>query len=55
MGPPWHSLPLADYVDYGTAAIFIEVTELKEHFEESPILDSPVAGEHALSVFDANW
>ncbi|KAK9907555.1 hypothetical protein WJX75_005906 [Coccomyxa subellipsoidea] len=57
LGPPWHSLPLAQWVNYSSFAIFLELAAIREVKMETPAvaLLEPKPGKTAKSVYDHSW
>ncbi|BDA47818.1 hypothetical protein COCOBI_11-0750 [Coccomyxa sp. Obi] len=57
LGPPWHSLPLARWVDYTTFAIFIELAGVRDMDIATPAVpfSEPPPGRTAQSVYQHNW
>ncbi|BDA47817.1 hypothetical protein COCOBI_11-0740 [Coccomyxa sp. Obi] len=57
LGPPWHSLPLAQWVDYPSFAVFAELAAMKTLEMETPAvaLSEPPAGQTATNLYDHAW
>ncbi|CAL8469724.1 g9266 [Coccomyxa elongata] len=57
LGPPWHSLPLAQWVDYASFAIFIELAGIRDMDIATPAVpfSEPPLDKSAKSVYQHNW
>ena len=55
VGPPYHNMPLSDFVDYRAASIFLNVEEMAEFSKPGQILEEPDHNRAPDNFLDWHW